>query len=354
MGLVRVETVENRVRLRWSYGGKRFCLAIGTSTQDTQKAARLKASNIERDILFDNFDVTLTKYKQEQQRQRHKPVDTFDYYVKSKEGTVAPNTKVNYGSVRVCLLRWKGELDSVKDATEFIKVQQRTLKPVTLKGYLSTLNAAWELARGRGLVKSNPFQGIKVKVPPQQKPRPFCEAEVKAIVGGFTDSQYYSQYADFIVFLFGTGLRFGEAAGLRWSAVSEDCSSIWVGEIMTRGVRRPTKTNRDRTVPLTKGLGVLLLSRRPPNYEPDDLVFPSPEGGAVDSHNFRNRAWVRVLGALGIPYRKPYTTRATFISLALAQGTNPVTLSAITGHDVQTMFKHYAGVVGEVTLPDVL
>jgi integrase len=353
MGLVRVETVENRVRLRWSYGGKRFCLAIGISTQDTQKAARLKASNIERDILFDDFDVTLTKYKQEQQKRR-KPVDTFDYYVKSKEGTVAPNTKVNYESVRVCLLRWKGDLDSVKDATEFIKVQQRTLKPVTLKGYLSTLNAAWELARVRGIVKSNPFQGVKVKVPPQQKPRPFSGSEVQAIVEGFRDSPHYSHYTDFIVFLFGTGLRFGEAAGLRWGAVAEDCSSIWVGEIVTRGVRRPTKTNRDRTVPLTKGLGSLLLSRRPSHYAPDNLVFPSPEGGAIDSHNFRNRAWVRVLGELGIPYRKPYTTRATFISLALAKGTNPVTLSAITGHDVQTMFKHYAGVVSEVTLPDVL
>jgi integrase len=83
-------------------------------------------------------------------------------------------------------------------------------------------------------------------------------------------------------------------------------------------------------------------------------VFPAPEGGAIDSDNFRHRAWTKVLKRLSIPYRKPYTTRATFISLALARGVNPVNLAAITGHDVHTMFKHYAGVVGEVALPDVL
>jgi integrase len=338
------------VRLRWSYGGRRFCLAIGTSTQDTQKAARLKASTIERDILFDDFDVTLTKYKQEKLKT---VLAIWDAYTKFKHARVNKHTLFNYHCVRVRLVQWKGSLQSTTDAEKFVKAQA-DIEPVTLRNYLCSLNAAWELARGRGLVKNNPFQGVKVKVPPQQKPKPFSEAEAKAIIAWFKDSQHYSHYTDFVVFLFGTGLRFGEAAGLRWGAVSEDCSSIWVGEIMTRGVRRPTKTNRDRTVPLTKGLGSLLLSRRPSHCAPDNLVFPSPEGGDIDSANFRHRAWLRMVKELGIPYRKPYTTRSTFISLALAKGVNPVTLSAITGHDVPTMFKHYAGVVGEVTLPDVI
>ncbi len=350
MTLVRVETIGNRVRLRWTYGGQRFCLAIGTNTQDAQKAAKLKASTIERDILFDTFDVTLTRYKQEKLKTA---LDVWDAYTKFKQARVNKHTQDNYRCVRVRLVLWRGSLQSNTDAEKFVKAQT-DIEPVTLRNYLCSLNAAWELAKGRGLVKDNPFQGVKVQVPPQQKPRPFSESEVQAIIQGFRDNQHYSHYTDFIVFLFGTGLRFGEAAGLRWDAVPEDCSRIWIGEIMTRGVRRPTKTNRDRTVPLTKGLQALLLSRRPLNCEPGSLVFPSPEGGAIDSHNFRNRAWVKVLSGLKIPYRKPYTTRSTFISLALVKGVNPVTLSAITGHDVQTMFKHYAGVVSEVILPDVL
>jgi integrase len=350
MSSVRVETVENRIRLRWTYGGKRFCLAIGNSTQVGLQAAKHKAAKIERDILYDEFDITLVKYKQEQLTSA---LDIWDAYAKFKQDKVCTVTLANYSSTRLRLVRWSGRLVSNTDAEKFIKAQN-DIKPITVHKYLGYLNAAWELALGRGLIKENIWKDVKVKVPPKQKPKPFSEPEVKAIIAWFKDSQHYSHYTDFVVFLFGTGLRFGEAAGLRWGAVSEDCSSIWVGEIMTRGVRRPTKTNRDRTVPLTKGLGSLLLSRRPSHCAPDNLVFPSPEGGDIDSANFRHRAWLRMVKELGIPYRKPYTTRSTFISLALAKGVNPVTLSAITGHDVQTMFKHYAGVVGEVTLPDVI
>jgi integrase len=349
--MVRVETVDNRLRLRWNYGGKRYCLAIGTNTPDAQKAAKLKASKIERDILFEEFDPSLSRYKQEQFKTA---VDIWDSYTKHKQTKVTQATQVhNYRCVRVRLLQWKGPLQSTTDAEKFLKAHS-DIESITLRGYLCSLNAAWELAVSQKLVKVNPWKGVKVKVPPQQRVKPFSEEEVRAIVGGFRSSPYYSHYTDFIVFLFSTGLRFGEAAGLRWGAVAEDYSSIWIGEIVTRGVRRPTKTNRDRTIPLSKGLQALLQTRRPPRYNPDDLVFPSPEGNAIDSHNFRNRAWIKVLTELGIPYRKPYTTRATFISLALARGANPVELSAITGHNVQTMFKHYAGVVGQITVPELV
>jgi integrase len=350
MGAVRVETVENRVRLRWTYGGRRFCLSIGSNTQVVQQAARHKAAKIERDILYDEFDASLVKYKQEQLTSA---LDIWDAYAKFKQDKVCKVTLANYTSTRRRLVRWRGRLVSNSDAEKFIQAQD-DIKPITVNKYLGYLTAAWELAKGRGLVKENLWKDVVVKVPPKQKPKPFTEAEARSIIAWFRASQHYSHYADFVVFRFGTGLRFGEAAGLRWSAVSDDCSRIWVGEIMTRGVRRPTKTNRDRTVPLTKGLQSLLLSRRPSHYEPDSLVFPSPEGGAIDSANFRHRAWLRVLSELDIPYRKPYTTRSSFISWALARGVNPVNLAAITGHDTKVMFEHYAGVVGEVTLPDVL
>jgi integrase len=348
MSMVRVETIKNRVRLRWTYGGRRFCLAISNnnSNPDTLRAAKLKAATIERDILFDNFDISLTRYRQEKLKTA---LDIWEMYATFKRPKVTPVTQINLHCVQLRLSKWKGALESTEEAERFMQAQA-DIKPITLRKYLCYLNAAWELARERGLIRNNPWKGVKVKVPPQQRVKPFSEVEVKAIIGGFENNHY----SDFVVFLFGTGLRFGEAAGLRWGAVAEDCSSIWVGEIMTNGVRRPTKTNRDRTVPLSEGLRALLLSHRPINAKPDNLVFTSPEGGAIDNHNFRNRIWVKILTELGIPYRKPYTTRATFISLALAKGTNPVTLSAITGHNVSTMFAHYVGVVGGLDMPDVL
>lgn len=50
-----------------------------------------------------------------------------------------------------------------------------------------------------------------------------------------------------------------------------------------------------------------------------------------------------VLTRLGIDYRKPYNTRHTSISHALDLGMNPVTVAQLTGHDVETLYKNYAG-----------
>jgi hypothetical protein len=53
--------------------------------------------------------------------------------------------------------------------------------------------------------------------------------------------------------------------------------------------------------------------------------------------------------------RKPYTTRSTLISHALDMGMNPAMIAEMTGHDIQTLFRHYAGnVQGRPRLPDLM
>jgi integrase len=51
------------------------------------------------------------------------------------------------------------------------------------------------------------------------------------------------------------------------------------------------------------------------------------------------------LTLLGIDYRKPYTTRHTLISHALDMNMNPVAVAQLTGHNVETLYENYAGVV---------
>ena len=52
-----------------------------------------------------------------------------------------------------------------------------------------------------------------------------------------------------------------------------------------------------------------------------------------------------MLEKLEIEYRKPYATRHTAISHALANGANPLAVAEQTGHDPQILFKHYASVL---------
>jgi hypothetical protein len=57
-------TLDNRLRIRFSYQGTRYHFALGL---DDNELGRLKAreilSTIEKDCLFDNFDPSLSRYK---------------------------------------------------------------------------------------------------------------------------------------------------------------------------------------------------------------------------------------------------------------------------------------------------
>lgn len=195
------------------------------------------------------------------------------------------------------------------------------------------------------MVETDPWKELigRVKVPPKQPPKPFTREEIGAIILGFQTDRYYSHYADFVEFLFGTGCRIGEAIGLQWQHVFDDCSGVWIGEAYSRGTRKSTKTNKARTVEMTPKLQVMLKRRRPPEPDKETLVFPGPEGGPINDNNFRRRAWTSVLTKLEIDYRKPYTTRHTLVSHALDLGMNPVMVAQLTGHDVQVLYQNYAG-----------
>ncbi|MEM9819105.1 MAG: hypothetical protein AAF827_22275 [Cyanobacteria bacterium P01_D01_bin.6] len=56
---------------------------------------------------------------------------------------------------------------------------------------------------------------------------------------------------------------------------------------------------------MTRRLTELLRSRRSPAAKSKDLVFLACEGGYIDYHNFRNRAWKAVLDALDMITASP-------------------------------------------------
>ncbi|NJM99602.1 MAG: tyrosine-type recombinase/integrase [Phormidesmis sp. RL_2_1] len=89
----------------------------------------------------------------------------------------------------------------------------------------------------------------------------------------------------------------------------------------------------------------MLVNRKNDACQPNDFIFPAPKGEEINDRGFRRRAWQKVLEKLEIEYRKPYATRHTAISHALAKGANPLAVAEQTGHDPQILFKHYASVI---------
>ncbi|MFM7450074.1 MAG: tyrosine-type recombinase/integrase [Leptolyngbyaceae cyanobacterium] len=362
-GTVAVQVFKERLRLCWSYQGKRYFLYLGMPDGKTNRiVAEGKAKQIEGDIATGNFDCTLMKYKPPQPvSSALKVVELFEKFIAYKAKQVYKRTLEKYYALlgylhqffRERVVAHMGEAD----AGQFKEWLSGRISAITLQERIILMRACWDWGIKQKLVEGNPWIEVlkSIKVTPQQRPRPFTREEIEKLLEGFRTDPYYSHYSDYVEFLLSTGCRTGEAIGLRWCHLNHDCSVMWIGESLSRGHRKEVKNNRARFVTLTPRLQSMLIARKAVDTKPDDLVFPSPKGKAIDDHNFRNRAWKSVLSKVGVEYRKPYTTRSTLISHALDMGMNPAMIAEMTGHEIQTLFREYAGnVQGRPRLPELI
>jgi integrase len=325
------------------------------------KVAQQLANKIELDIVSGHFDKTLVAYSNKITKASSLTVvGVFEAYITYKAKLVQDKTLYNYKGTLKALEQYFGTRQSsqlVKDDVEEFVTWYRTtnLEPQIQRERLVRITSAWDWAIAEKLVEANPWQGAAklIKVPPKPQPKPFTQTEVAAILKAFGQNQYYSYYAPYVEFLVSTGCRPSEAIGLQWKHIADDLSSVWIGSTLTRGERKGTKTGRERTLVLTHRLQGLLRSIKRANAKPDDLVFKTPNGNPIRDQDFCRRAWKTILAELGIPYRKPYYLRATFVSHALEVGVSPVTIAAMTGHSVQVLYEHYAASIKAPQLPDI-
>jgi integrase len=338
-------------------------MSCGVPATPTGKAI---AKQIEKDLLSDYFDPTLVKYRPMSLSKTATELSVPELFTRFtahqfKVKGLALGSMRRYQPIQSCLeqrLNVPAHQVSDRHAGNYAALLLERLTARTAKERLWMLAACWDWAQGRyHVADENPWtaQIQRIKVNPQQRVKPFTAAEIQAIIGAFRSSPHYSHYSDFVYFLFGTGCRFGEAAGLRWSHVADDFRTVWVGESISRGNRKATKTGKSRTIVLSKLVAEMLTDRRQAKLigrqaSSEDLVFPSPKGLPIDDHNFRNRAWKMILEQCHIEYRKPYAVRHSAISHALSNGANPMDLAEQTGHDKRVLLSTYAHAIAKQSL----
>jgi integrase len=358
-GNCAVQLDKDRLRLCWRYGGKLHTLYLGLpDSKINRTVAEQKASQITLDLATGNYDPTLEKYRLQPINPRGDSLTVSELYrrfwnwKKKTEAITTERSGENYQNAVKLILKYAEDSDlpvskvSVDFVHGFLQWAKKEASHATLKTYIVLLRAIWKY----GKIEPNPWEGVTIK-PYGLKPpsEPFTLDEVHRIIEAFGDHPKYSCYADFVRFLLSSGVRIGEACGLRWENVSEDCSQVWIGECFTKGKTRPVKTGKSRTIRLSPALTELLLNRR---TNDKGYVFLSCSNKPITSE-FR-RVWQKVLDEIGIPYRRPYLCRKTFVSHCLSQGMNPVSVAKLAGHDVNVLYKHYAGVIEKnLTLPEV-
>ena len=361
-GAVKVETDKGWLRLRFSHQGKRHAITLGLPDSKVNRTvAEQKARQIELDIISGNFDESLRKYKPQSQKHTHATVwDLYEHFMTHKAADISDRTPENYRAAfryLVTFFKDKPVIYIGNAADSFAEwLNSQGLAGVTVKTYLVLISAVWDWGIEKHITEVNPWKTAikRLKVAPKQKIKPFNRKEIEQIIEAFRTDRHYHHYADFVLFQFNTGCRTGEAIGLQWKHLSDDCASVWIGESLTRNhVRKTTKTGKDRIFRLNPKVQQMLLIRRPENYDPDALVFTTPKGNPVDDHNFRNRAWKGILLKLGIEYRKPYATRHSVATHGLSQ-MSAGEVAEMTGHSIRVLLKDYAGsIASNRTLPEL-
>jgi integrase len=188
------------------------------------------------------------------------------------------------------------------------------------------------------LIDVNPAkQGVDNPQRRRTEKRPFESwAELEALA-----TELGPRYGPLVLFAAATGLRPGEWIALEHRDVELDARVVYVRRAYRNGRVKVPKTEASiRAVPLQER-ALAALERRPANRR-SPLVFPAPNGGYFDLHNFRNRHWKPSQVAAGItPLRRIYDLRHTFATFALRAGISTFELSRYMGTSLGMIDRHY-------------
>lgn len=354
------------LRIRFKYNSINFTLTNLGKVHDTiaYNYAQNICDRIRRDIEFDAFTPT----NNAELTLKYNPSAIHKTLNKSVIKNLSLEKEEDFVDVK------KKCIDALKDTQKVI--EKNTL--VKLKNYTKPLQTKKDvevfmewLKKECGLASSSVsryfdvlrqiddvFKSVSITVEKKPKPKPFTKEEVRSILIWFEKNN--TDYYHYVYFLFSTGCRTSEAIGLRWKHIDLDSRNIYFYETLARDnnnsakrVKKTTKKNVLRTFPINENLYNFLTGL--PKHDDEDLLFLF-NGHCIDDKNFCNRHWKTCLKECGIPYRKPYNTRHTFISHFLEQTKDVVKCASLTHGTktgIKTIWEHYASIINKVEVPDL-
>ncbi len=150
--------------------------------------------------------------------------------------------------------------------------------------------------------------------------------------------QLPAPYDLLVTFAAWSGLRAGEVAGLRVGRVDTVRNRVEVREtVVYLGSERredtPKSEKSRRTVPLPPPLARLLAAHIAAHrLRPEDYVWSSADGGALDYPTFYRRAFLPAAKRAGIGHVRFHDLRHTYASLMAHQGESLYRVSRWMGH----------------------
>lgn len=218
------------------------------------------------------------------------------------------------------------------DVMEFVddlasEKREPRLAGKTVRNIYGTLAAFFGDLDARSMIAETPCRLKRQHLPPSAPDdAEFYEKHVFTLIETERILGYPSPYRVAYALGFLAGLRAGEIAGLRWSAIDMTARPLW-RLTASKSYSGPTKAREVRWIPVHPVLRELL--RAQPRERGSEFVLEKMTGGMLSSQAIWHR-WGRDLAHLKIRHRRFHDTRRTFSSMLRARGVAKDVVGSLT------------------------
>lgn len=354
----------HRCRGSWGYVFDQVRPSSGKRVQQTKSGfptkAAAKAALEERIRLFQgeagSHALTVGQYLEQWLAGKHslKPA-TLANYRDLADGYLVPNL----GKVKLLQLQAQ-HLDQMYAGMTHGR-RGTPLSPATIRRVHAVLRSALNTAVKRRLIPYSPADHIELARENPKRPRPWSAEQC----GKFLESIEGDHLACLYELLIVTGLRRGEAVGLRWEDVSENCMAITIVQqiVAVRGhltVGSPKTKRGVRAIPLDSQTAWRMRQHRRAQelqrhsagllWQEHGLVFTQPDGRPIRPE-FVTKHFKALTRRAGLPAIRLHDLRHTSASLALEAGVALKVVSERLGHSqtaiTADLYTHVSGAVAQ-------
>ncbi|MGM9666783.1 MAG: tyrosine-type recombinase/integrase, partial [Eubacteriales bacterium] len=196
----------------------------------------------------------------------------------------------------------------------------------------TTCRTALEKAVTEGLITTNPAIGCRLPPKKAKEMQVLTQDEIQRFLIQAHEEGYY----EFFLLELTTGMRRGEILGLQWRDVNLDTGELHIRrQVVKKGaqtlISKPKTKSSMRTILLPPGMVEILAELK--KTATCDWVFPSPvkEGEPRNPDSLYGR-FQKILQRAQCKKVRFHDLRHTFATMALENGMDIKTLSAMIGH----------------------
>jgi len=323
---------------------------------------------------------------------------------KTQQGKVEETTLTKaYPLVTKILTKVDPELLKPSNYKQLLSFLTKRYKPSTLVSYYTKISACANWALKQDIWEKNPYSRdlaiLKSQCEnPDKSGKAYSDSEATVILNAIATDRFtpprawtkHSYYAQFLQFMFLTGVRPQLAIALEWEQIVWERDrpiKIYFDRAYTSGILKPSKGDRNgkntpRVFPVNSELADLIMAipkKETIHREPrisrhlktidrphcPDLVFPSPRRWYIAIDHFTNRIFkpvVESLVKLGevSEYLPTYHSRHTTQNRWLESGMSEEAIAALLDTSPTRIRKHYRddrldyeNLAQNITLPEL-